>query len=61
MEVVMGIFRTICFIIWLVLEILILIGINKEKKYDYIWLIINMLFPYIGYLGFKIYKDIFEE
>lgn len=61
MEVGMGIFYLICFIIWLALEILILIGINGQKKYEYIWLIINIFFPYIGYLGYKIYKDIFAE
>lgn len=32
MEVGMGIFYLICFIIWLVLEILILIGINGQKN-----------------------------
>ena len=61
MEVGMEIFYWICFIIWLVLEILILIGINGQKKYEYIWLIINIFFPYIGYLEYKIYKDIFAE
>ena len=49
----------ILFVIWIITQIVIFKKANKAI--DYIWLVINLFFPLIGFIVYKVYCKIWYE